>query len=108
MASPDYVLGSVNAVTKAGELLTTSYSGSQIGPYAAGAGRVILVIGSQKLVGSLDDGLRRIRDHVMPYEDARLREQLGVGTKAASILIQTASARPGRITLILVLEPVGV
>jgi hypothetical protein len=102
------MVGRVNAITDAGELITTSYSGSQIGPYAAGAGRVILVAGSQKIVRDLDEGLRRMRERVTPYEDERLRAALGVGTKAASILIQSAASRPGRITLILVREPVGI
>ncbi len=108
MAAPDYMLGSANALTDGGELLTASYSGSQIGPYAASAGRVILVIGSQKIVKDLDEGFRRMRERVFPYEDERLREQLGVGTKAAKILIQSAEGRPGRTTVILVREPVGV
>ena len=49
-AAPDVMLGSVQAVTEEGQLVVTSASGSQIGPYASGAGRLILVIGSQKIV----------------------------------------------------------
>ena len=45
--------------------------------YAAGAGRVILVVGSQKIVPDLDAALRRIREVVFPYEDARVRATLG-------------------------------
>jgi hypothetical protein len=108
MSAPDYMVGSVNALTDAGELITTSYAGSQIGPYAASAGRVILVVGSQKIVSDLDEGLRRVREHAFPYEDQRLREQLGVPTKAAKILIHSAEARPGRTTVIIVREPIGV
>jgi acyl-CoA hydrolase len=108
MAAPDYMLGSVHALTEDGELITASYSGSQIGPYAASAGRVILVVGSQKIVRDLDEGLRRMREYATPYEDERLRQQLGVGTKAAKILIHSAEGRPGRTTVILVWEPVGV
>jgi hypothetical protein len=43
-ASPDYVVGSVHALTEDGSLLIASASGSQLGPLASGAGRVILVI----------------------------------------------------------------
>jgi hypothetical protein len=107
-ATPDYELGSVQAVTEDGGLVTASYSGSQIGPYANGAHRLFLVIGSQKIVPDLDAALRRIREHVFPYEDARLREQLGVGTKLAKLLVSWAEPRPGRVTVIFVREPVGV
>jgi hypothetical protein len=90
-SSPDVMLGSVHAVTEAGQLVITSASGSQIGPIASGAGHLVLVIGSQKIVRSLDDAFRRIEEHVFPWEDARLREQLGVPT-----------------TIILVREPIGI
>lgn len=107
-ATPDYMLGSVQALTEAGQLVVASASGSQIGPYSSGAATLILVVGSQKIVPSLDVALRRITEHVMPYEDARLREQMGIGTKLARILIMERDFNPGRTTVILVREPVGV
>lgn len=108
MAAPDVMLGSVQAVTLDGALVTASYSGSQVGPYAASAGRVILVVGSQKIVPDLDAAMRRITEHVAPYEDARLREQLGVGTRLAKLLVTFLEPRPGRTTVVLVRQPVGV
>ncbi|HJX68229.1 MAG TPA: LUD domain-containing protein [Candidatus Limnocylindrales bacterium] len=107
-AAPDYMLGSVQAVTLDGALITVSYSASQIGPYAGGAGRVILVVGSQKIVPDLDAGIQRAREYVQPYEDARLREQLGVGTRLAKLLVTFLEAQRGRTTVVLVREPVGV
>jgi hypothetical protein len=81
---------------------------SQVGPYSSGAGCVILVVGSQKIVGDLDEGLRRVREHVQPYEDADLCAQLGVPTKLAKLLVVFEEPRPGRTTFILVPEPLGV
>lgn len=107
-ATPDIMLGSVQAVTEAGQLVTASASGGQIGPYASTAKTLILVIGSQKIVPDLETALARIDQHVFPYEDARLREQLGVGTKLTRILITERDFMPGRTTIILVREPVGV
>jgi YkgG family uncharacterized protein len=108
MAAPDYIVGSVQALTEDGQLVAASYSGSQVGGFAYGAGRVIIVVGSQKIVPNLAAGLARMREHVLPYEDARLREQMGVGTKAAKILIHSAEGSPGRTTVIIVRSPVGV
>lgn len=107
-AAPDLMLGSVQAVTEAGQLVTASASGSQLGPYASGAGQLILVIGSQKLVPDLEAALARIQHYVQPYEDERLREQMGIGTQLARVLILERDFRPGRTTIILVREPVGV
>jgi hypothetical protein len=47
-ASPDYVVGSVHALTEDGSLLIASASGSQLGPLVSGAGHVILVIGPRR------------------------------------------------------------
>jgi hypothetical protein len=107
-ATPDYMLGSVQALTSAGQLVVASASGSQIGPYSGGAAHLILVVGSQKLVPDLDTALRRIREHVQPYEDERLREQLGVGTALSRVLIMERDFVPGRTTVVLVREPVGI
>jgi len=106
-AAPDLMLGSVNAVTKDGQLVVSSATGSQLGPLASGAGRLILVIGAQKIVADLDAAFARIRDYVQPYEDQRLREQVGIGTMLARILILERDFRPGRTTIVLVREPVG-
>jgi hypothetical protein len=107
-AAPDVMLGSVQAVTEAGQLVVTSASGSQIGPYASGAGNLILVVGSQKIVPDLDTAFRRIQEYVFPWEDARLREQMGIGTAITRTLIIERDFRPGRTTVILVREPIGV
>ena len=107
-SAPDVMLGSVHAVTQAGQLVVTSASGSQIGPYASGAGKLILVVGSQKIVPDLDTAFRRIQDYVFPWEDARLREQLGIGTAITRTLIIERDFRPGRTTIILVREPIGI
>lgn len=107
-ATPDVMINSVHAVTKEGQILITSASGSQIAPIASGAGQVILVIGSQKVVPDLGSALQRIRDHVVPYEDARLRQEMGVGTKIARTLILDQDFMPGRTTIILVRDPIGV
>jgi hypothetical protein len=108
VAAPDFMLGSVQAITDDGALVVVSYSASQIGPYASGAGRVILIVGSQKIVADLDEGMRRAREHVVPYEDASLRKRIGVPTKLTKLLVVFEEAIPGRMTVILVREPVGV
>ena len=99
-ATPDLIINSVQALTQDGQLVITSATGSQLGPLASGAGKVIFVIGSQKVVPDLDTAFRRIKEYVFPYEDARLREQLGAGTKIAKTLIFDQEYLPGRTTVI--------
>lgn len=107
VAAPDYMLGSVQAVTEAGQMLVASASGSQMGPYSAAARQIIIIVGSQKIVPDLEAGLRRITDYVEPYEDRRLQEQMGVHTALCRVLIMERDYMPGKTTVILVREPVG-
>jgi hypothetical protein len=107
-AAPDYMLGSVQAITESGDLVVASASASQLGPYASGAGRLILIAGSQKIVRNLDQALRRIDEHVFPYEDALVHERINIHTSIGKVLIIRREWVDGRITVILVREPVGV
>ncbi|HXW33293.1 MAG TPA: LUD domain-containing protein [Acidimicrobiales bacterium] len=106
-ASPDWVVGSVHAVTEGGTLLIASASGSQLGPIASGAGHVVLVVGAQKVVADLDAGIRRIDEYCFPLEDRRARQAYGVPSGVNNVLIMNKSIAPGRITAILVNERLG-
>jgi hypothetical protein len=106
-ASPDVMLGSVHAVTETGSLLTASMSGSQLGPYVAGAGRVILVVGTQKIVPDLEEGLRRIDEYAFPLEDARAQAAYGIHSGVNKVLIINREIAPGRITVVFVDEVLG-
>jgi hypothetical protein len=55
--APDYAAGSVHAVTEDGQVLIASNTRSQPGPYASGAGKVIWVVGAQKIVKDLNEAL---------------------------------------------------
>jgi LUD domain len=107
-ATPDLMINSVQAVTEAGQLVVVSASGSQIGAISAGAEKLILVVGSQKIVPNLDAAFQRIQEHVYPYEDARLRETMGMPTAWTRTLILERDYAPGRTTVVLVRDPVGV
>lgn len=106
-ASPDYVVGSVHAVTEGGSLLLASASGSQLGPIVSGAEHVIFVIGGQKIVPDLETGIRRILEYSYPLEDRRAREAYGVPSGVNSILIINHAVATDRITAILVHEALG-
>jgi hypothetical protein len=106
-SAPDVMLGSVHAVTETGSLVTASMSGSQLGPYVSGAGRVILVVGTQKIVSDLEEGLRRIDEYAFPLEDARARAAYGIQSGVNKVLIINREITPGRITVVLVDEVLG-
>ena len=106
-AAPQYVVGSVHAVTDNGSVLIASASGSQLGPLVSGAAHVVLVIGGQKIVADLETGLRRIREYCFPLEDERARRVYGVPSGVNNVLIMNRILVPQRVTAILVNEQLG-
>jgi hypothetical protein len=108
IGAPDFMLGSVNAITEEGVLVAASASAMQIGPYANTAGKVILVVGSQKIVPDLETALRRIREYVLPWEDDQIRKVLSSGSFIGKTLIIEREWVSGRMTVILVRQPVGI
>jgi hypothetical protein len=105
-AAPDYILGSAHAVTDDGEVIVGSGSGSQLGAYAYAGGSVILVIGHQKLVRDIEEGLRRVREYSLPREFARMQSVGYAGSLLAKTLI-IHQEPGGRIKVILVPETLG-
>jgi hypothetical protein len=108
IATPDFMLGSVNAVTEDGVLVAASATASQIGPYASTAGKVILVVGSQKIVPDLETAFRRIREYVLPWEEDQVRKAASIGTFVGKILIIEREWNSARMTVVLVREPIGI
>jgi hypothetical protein len=106
-ASPEIAAGSVHAVTEDGHVLIASKTGSQLGPYASGAGKVIWVAGAQKIVKDVNEGLRRIEEYSSPLEEEHMQQLYKTGTDINKILIVNREFRPGRSTLIIVKEVVG-
>lgn len=108
-AAPQYVLGSVHAVTEEGHILIASNTGSQLPAYAYGALNVIWVVGAQKIVKNTDEGIKRIYDYVLPLESERANKAYNIttGSNVSKLLIINKEINPGRVTLILVDEKLG-
>lgn len=106
-ATPQYIIGSVHAVTEDGQVLVASNTGSQLAPYAASAEKVIWVVGAQKIVRDLDEGMQRLEEYTYPREDKRLREAKGVPSNISKLLTINKEIQPGRVTMIIVKEELG-
>lgn len=108
-AAPEYMVGSVHAVTLDGKVLIASNMGSQLPGYSYGASHVIWIVGAQKIVENLDEGLKRINDYILPLESDRLGKRLGkkVTSFVSKLLIINREIKPDRITMIIVKESLG-
>ncbi|WP_326836696.1 LUD domain-containing protein [Amycolatopsis rhabdoformis] len=106
-ASPDFVIGSVHAVTETGSLVIASGSGSQLPASAGGAAHAIWVVGAQKIVPDLDAALRRVEDHCLPLESERALAAYGWPSAVNRLLVLNAEPFPGRATVLLLREAIG-
>ena len=107
VGSPDFAAGSVHAVTEDGHVMIASKTGSQLGPYATSAGKVIWVVGAQKIVRDMDEGFRRIEEYCVPLEEEHMQKLHKIGTEMNKVLIINREFRPNRITMIIVKEEIG-
>ena len=107
-ASPEWVVGSVHAVTQDGHVITASNTGSQLPAYVYGSAHVIWIVGAQKIVKDTAAGLKRIYEYTLPLESERAKKAYGVpGSAVNKILIINREVTPGRITVIIVKEVLG-
>ena len=117
----DWLVGSANAITAAGEIINVDGSGNRLAGYAFGAGRVILFAGTNKLVPDLAAAFERIRNTAAVQECRKLAKSTpcavtgrcdnaacrGPERQCGKILIIENEKIAGRITLVLVGEPLG-
>jgi len=106
-AAPDWVVASVHAVTEDGHLLIASNTGSQLSAEAYAGGRIIFVVGTQKIVKDTEEGIKRIYEYCLPLEDERARKVYGMPSSVNKILIINKEVMPERIIVILVKEKLG-
>src|SRR3989304_6122533 len=94
--SSEYFLGSVHAVAETGEVVIASNSGSQLPSYAYASKNVIWVVGTQKIVPTLEDALKRVRDYVFPLVDAQMKSMGYPGSNISKLFIFQKEIIPDR------------
>src|SRR5207253_2703769 len=83
----DFYLGSVHALSETGELLIASNTGSQLPHLVFTSSNLILVVGAQKIVPSIDAAFKRLTEIVIPLEDENMKSKYDVGTAQNKSLI---------------------
>lgn len=109
-ATSDYYLGSVHALAETGEFIVGSNSGSQLPNLIYSSPNVILVAGAQKIVPTLEDGMKRLEEYVVPLEDQHMQELYNVHTNLSKIFIfkkENRAMSTRGLTMILVKEQLG-
>ena len=103
----DYFVGSAQAIAETGEIVVASGSGSQIGAFAYGARRVIMVAGTQKICPTLAEAEARTRGYTLEMHDRWLEGRGGSAAPIGKFLVMEHEPVVGRITMILIPESLG-
>ncbi len=117
--SADYFLMSTNALTLDGELVNIDGNANRLAALLYGPKNIIMIVGMNKLVKDVDEGLSRIRNYTAPLNAVRLGCDTPCGkvghccdcTAPASMCCQIVTTRfsrvKDRIKIILVGEELG-
>ena len=110
-AAATYSIGSVHAITQDGKVLVASNTGSQLPGYAYGSDQVVWVVGAQKIVSDINEGLKRIEEYIVPLESVRARKAYGLpedwNTFVSKLLVFNREVNQQRIKIVIVKEILG-
>ena len=117
----DYYLMSSNAITLDGELINIDGTGNRVACLTYGPKNVIMIVGMNKVVNDVEDGIKRVRNFASPPNNLRLGLKTPCSmtgrcgdcygdTCICSQIVVTrrqSAAMRGRIKIILVGESLG-
>ena len=105
----DYYLGSVHALAETGEFVIASNTGSQLPHVVYTSPNLIFVVSTKKIVPTLDEAMRRLKEYVYPLEDKQSLEKYKEHTAINKIVIFNGevSYSGRKIRFILVEEDLG-
>ncbi|MCC7554906.1 MAG: lactate utilization protein [Methanoculleus marisnigri] len=103
----DYFLSGVQAIAESGEIVGCDKTGSRMGAWPHAAAHLILVSGTNKIVPTVDDALRRCRDYCLPLENQRAQRTYGVRSYIGKHVILDHEDVDERVTLVLIRELLG-
>lgn len=105
----DFYLGSVHALSETGEMVIASNTGSQMPHLVYTSPNLILVVGTHKIVPTLEAAIERLHKHVVPLEDEHMKQLYGSGTTLnKTVILHGESAMMKRSAkVILVGEKLG-
>lgn len=119
MINSDYFLMSTNAITLDGELVNIDGFANRVSFLCYGPESVLVLAGMNKVVSSVEDGVRRVRDLASPPNAVRLDKRTPCAVSGrcgdcysedcicSQIVITRRSSIKNRIKVILVAEELG-
>jgi len=90
----DYFISSVSSIAQTGEIVGADLTGTRVGAWTNSAKNLILVSGTNKIVATREDALKRLNDYQLPLESARCRIAYKTPGSAVTNLVILAQGSP--------------
>ena len=90
--SADYFVSSSNALTMDGKLVNTDNTGNRVSALIFGPQHVIVVVGTNKIVETVEEGMKRIKETAAPLNCQRRNDDTPC---AKGKIVQIVTARTG-------------
>ncbi|KAF8946505.1 hypothetical protein BGZ47_000376 [Haplosporangium gracile] len=103
----DYFLTSMTAITETGEIAHGDQTGTKVGGVAYGAGNVVVVAGTNKIVKDEAEALARTKDFCLPFVSAYSRRAFKIKEAFMTNYEVLRATQNGRIQVVLVKEVLG-
>jgi len=101
----DWYLGSVHALTEGGEMIIASNTGSQLPHLVFTSKNLILIVGAQKIVPDLAEGMKRLETYVVPLEDDRAMKAYKAHTaNNKTLIVHGENPMSGRTFHVIILK----
>lgn len=115
----DFFVTSSNAITKDGEIINMDCTGNRTGSIAFGPKRVIIVIGVNKIVDTIDEGIKRTKE-IAPLNARRITHKTPCAVDGkchdchdtqticnVTSIVHNCYKFPGRISVVVIPEVLG-
>ena len=104
----DVFLTSSNAITRQGQLVNIDSSGNRVAAISYGPRKVIVVAGVNKVVDTLDDAMKRLRQIAPCVETGKCMDcQIQQSVCNSVGIINHGRKTPGRFTIIMIADEIG-
>ncbi|KAF9121901.1 hypothetical protein BGW39_010171 [Mortierella sp. 14UC] len=103
----DYFLTSMTAITETGEIAHGDQTGTKVGGVAYGAGNVIVVAGTNKIVKDEAEAWKRTTEFCLPFVSAYSRRAFKIKEAFMTNYEVLRATQNGRIQVVLVKEVLG-
>lgn len=103
----DYFLTSMTAITETGEIAHGDQTGTKVGGVSFGAGNVVVVAGTNKIVKDEAEALSRTKEFCLPFVSAYSRRAFKIKEAFMTNYEVLRATQNGRIQVVLVKDVLG-